>query len=60
MDSQKKPIEHSGSSDCSSASPERQHEYDGSYWIKYVFGWCIEQACHKCGHRKHSDFIGVG
>jgi hypothetical protein len=36
-----------------------QHEYDGSYWIKYGFGWCIEQHCSKCGHREHSHFVGV-
>lgn len=46
--------------DCSSSSPQEcQHEYDGSYWIKYGLGWCIEQCCRKCGHREHSHFVGV-
>jgi hypothetical protein len=59
MDNEKQQTEHLGSSDCSSASTECRHEYDGSYWIKYGLGWCIEQVCHKCGHREHSHFVGV-
>lgn len=48
------------SSVCSSSEVEQcRHEYDGSYWIKYGFGWCIEQCCSKCGHREHSHFVGV-
>ncbi len=60
LDQQETTDEDFDAFDCSSSSSDPcQHDYDGSYWIKYGLGWCIEQCCSKCGHREHSHFVGV-